>query len=342
MPLARDYGWEPGTLKPGPQNSITDVAGVAVGHSTLFLDELRTGVTAIIPHKGNLYRQKVAAAAHVINGFGKSIGLMQVQELGNIETPILLTNTLSVSACSQALIRRAIADNPDIGRETSTVNPLVCECNDGFLSDIQQMAVEETHAFEALENAVPAHVEQGSVGAGTGMCCFGFKGGIGTASRQMTFGDSDFYLGALVLSNFGKPGDLTLPDGRRVSPASSIKSSADKGSVIVIVATDAPLDSRQLHRVSRRCGAGLARLGSFWGNGSGDIVIGFSTSQPINHDETRAFTSREQLNENIIDTFFQAACEATQEAVLNSMLMSPGMTGRAGHSVPSLADALSL
>ncbi|PWJ83800.1 D-aminopeptidase [Pseudaminobacter salicylatoxidans] len=335
---ARDLGIVCGILPTGEKNAITDVPSVRVGHHTIREGDINTGVTAVRPHAGNPYRNKVLAASDVINGFGKSTGVVQIDELGTLETPILLTNTFGVGTCANALIREAIAANPDIGRQTATVNPVVCECNDGPLNDIQAMAVTEEHARQALANAHDGAVEQGNVGAGTGMTCFGFKGGIGSSSRQLELDGQTFHLGTLVLSNFGRAGDLVLPDGRRPSPKSARE--AEKGSVIIILATDIPLEHRQLKRVTRRCGAGLARLGAFWGHGSGDIAIGFTTGTTIDHDEKSDLISMRALNENRIDKLFRAATEATQEAVLNSMCAAEAMRGRAGNFRPSLADWL--
>jgi D-aminopeptidase len=335
---ARDFGIVCGILPTGENNAITDVPGVAVGHHTMRAGDINTGVTAVVPHPGNLYRRKVAAACEVINGFGKTTGLVQIEELGTLETPILLTNTFGVGTCANALIRQAIESNPDIGRRTATVNPVVCECNDGPLNDIQAMAVTEEHARLALADARGGKVEQGSVGAGTGMSCFGFKGGIGSASRLLQLGGRTHCLGVLVLSNFGRAGDLVMPDGRHPNPGKA--KDAEKGSVIIVLATDVPMDHRQLKRVTRRCGAGLARLGAFWGHGSGDIAIGFTTGVIFDHDESSDFVAIEMLNEGRIDALFRAAAEATQEAVLNSMCAAEAMIGRAGHNRPSLADWL--
>lgn len=338
--LARDFGILCGELPTGPFNAITDVPGVRVGHRTLRQGDVLTGVTAVLPHGGNLYRQKVPAAAEVINGFGKSVGLVQVEELGTLETPLLLTNTFSVGTCSTALIRRAIENNPDIGRETATVNPVVCECNDGWLSDIQALAVSEADALAAIDAATEGHVEQGAIGAGTGMSCFGFKGGIGTASRRFKLDGAPHHLGVLVLANFGRAGDLVLPDGRRPTPPSA-EPGGEKGSVIAVLATDAPVEHRQLGRIVRRCGAGLARLGAFWGHGSGDIAIGFSTARHLDHDEKRDIVPLAALNESrVIDRLFRAATEATQEAVLNALCAAEATSGRDGHRRPSLADWL--
>ncbi|MBJ6134745.1 P1 family peptidase [Ochrobactrum sp. Q0168] len=333
---ARDFGIICGIMPTGSKNAITDVPGVRVGHHTLRDGDINTGVTAIMPHDGNLYRRKVLAACDVINGFGKSTGLVQIEELGTLETPILLTNTFGVGTCANALIREAIAGNPDIGRTTATVNPVVLECNDGPLSDIQALAVTEDHARLAL-NAAGENVAQGNVGAGTGMSCFGFKGGIGTSSRQFVLDGSTYHLGILALTNFGRAGDLVLPDGRRPSPKAEAQ--PEKGSVILVLATDVPMEHRQLKRVTRRCGAGLARLGAFWGHGSGDIAVGFSTAVTFDHDEPRDFIQISALNENRIDTLFRAATEATQEAVLNSMCAAEAMRGRAANR-RSLADWL--
>lgn len=335
----RDFGLTCGIMQPGPLNAITDVSGVRVGHRTLIEGDLRTGFTALLPHDGNLFRRKVRAAVDVINGFGKSAGLMQLAELGQIETPLLLGNTLSVGTGFDALVSRALTANPDIGRETGTVNPVVLECNDGYLSDIRARALAESDAFAALDAAASGPVAEGAVGAGTGMSAFGFKGGIGTASRRFDLDGTEHTLGVLTLANFGTAGDLVLPDGRRPTPPEAgLK--GERGSVILILATDVPLESRQLHRVARRGGAGLARLGAFWGHGSGDIAVAFTTADPIDHDDPGDLVSLRALNEGRIDTLFRAATEATQEAVLNAMVAAPATTGRDGHHRPSLGDWL--
>ena len=331
---ARDLGLACGRLIPGKFNRISDVPGVTVGHLTRVDGDIRTGVTAIRPHGGDVFRDRPTAASHVLNGFGKSVGLMQVDELGQIETPILLTNTLSVATCATALIRRAIAENPRIGRQTSTVNPVVGECNDGFLNDIQALAVTEADALAALD-ACCDDFAVGAVGAGAGMSCFGFKGGIGSASRQLTLDGAEFHLGTLVLANFGRAGDLTLPDGRVVRPAAA--SAPERGSVIVVVATDVPLEHRQLQRVIRRAGAGLARVGSFYGHGSGDVFLGFTTANRTPHDATADILPLRAIAEGKIDHLFEAVAEATQEAVLDALAAAPDTVGRAGHFRPGLA-----
>ncbi|WP_293795173.1 P1 family peptidase [uncultured Bosea sp.] len=335
----RDFGLTCGIMQPGPLNAITDVPGVKLGHFTLNEGDLRTGFTALLPHDGNLFRRKVRAAVDVINGFGKSAGLMQLAELGQIETPLLLGNTLAVGTGFDALVTRALAANPDIGRETGTVNPIVLECNDGYLSDIRARALTQEHAFAALNAAASGPVAEGAVGAGTGMSAFGFKGGIGTASRRFNLDGAEHTLGVLALANFGNAGDLVLPDGRRPVPPET-KPQAERGSVILVIATDVPLESRQLQRIARRGGAGLARLGAFWGNGSGDIAVAFTTADPIDHDQPNDLVPLRALNENRIDTLFRAAAEATQEAVLNAMVAAPATTGRDGHYRLSLGNWL--
>jgi D-aminopeptidase len=341
---ARDLGLAWGELPPGARNAITDVPGIRVGHRTRVEGAaIRTGVTAILPHGGNLFREKLPAAVHVVNGFGKSAGLMQVEELGEIETPILLTNTFGVPACAEAIIRHAIAREPRIGRETSTVNPVVMECNDGYLNDIQALAVTREDAEAAIAAAGEA-MESGAVGAGTGMSCYGLKGGIGTASRRLSIDGEAFHLGALVLANFGRPGDLRLPDGRRIDPRAdaSLGAPPERGSVIVVLATDVPLEGRQLRRVAARAGAGIAWTGSFWGHGSGDIALAFGTAHRLPHEPGAAFLPpRRALAESRIDLLFRAAAEATAEAVMDALAAAGPMEGFAGHRRRALRDLLS-
>lgn len=334
---ARDanLGW--GNLPAGARNTITDVPGVRVGHTNLrSSNHIRTGVTAILPHGGNLFHEKVPAAVEVMNGFGKSVGLMQVQELGELETPILLTNTFGVAACTEALIRHALVEEPRIGRETSTVNPVVMECNDGYLNDIQALAVTPHDAAAAIQMA-SEDVVSGAVGAGTGMSCFGLKGGVGTSSRQLRIGDDNFHLGALVLANYGRAGDLRLPDGRRI-PAGV--ESPERGSVIVVIATDVPLEHRQLRRVAARVGAGIAWTGSFWGHGSGDLALAFSTAERRPHEPPEPILTRRVLAEAVMDTLFRAVAETTAEAVMDAMVAAEPMTGFRGHHRAALRDLL--
>ncbi len=335
---AREFGLACGSLPPGARNAITDVPGVRVGHATLIRGEsVRTGVTAILPHPGNLFRDEVPAAVHVLNGFGKAVGLLQVEELGTVETPILLTNTFGVAACADALVRHAVDEEPGIGRRTSTVNPVVLECNDGYLNDIQAQAVTGSDAAAAIAAGSEAFAS-GAVGAGTGMSCFGLKGGIGTASRLLALDGTDHHLGALALANFGRAGDLRLPDGRRVDPRAG--SAPEQGSVIVVIATDVPLEHRQLRRVAVRAGAGIAWCGSFWGHGSGDMFLAFSTAERVPHEPGADILPRRVLAETRIDLLFQAAAEATQEAVLDALAAAEPMRGYRGHHRRALREFL--
>lgn len=335
-------------IQPAPPQAkgrITDVPGVRVGHRTLMHGDVCTGVTAILPHAGNVFLDRPAAASWVLNGFGKSVGLMQLDELGQIETPILLTNTLSVGTCATALARRAIELNPGIGRRLATVNPVVAECNDGGLNDIQAMAVTEADACAALD-AAAAEFASGAVGAGAGMSCFGFKGGIGTASAAITLDGQTFRLGVLALCNFGRPGDLRLPGGQRVAvpagpgSASGPRNGPETGSVVVVMATDIPLEHRQLARVIRRGAVGIARLGSFWGHGSGDVFIGFSTANRTPASAPSDLLPMQRLAEPRIDRLFEAMAGATESAALDALLSAETTTGRAGQVRHGLRGAL--
>ncbi len=334
---ARELGLACGSLPPGERNSIADVPGVLVGHATIAQGAVRTGVTAVLPHDGDLFQSKPLAAAQVLNGFGKGLGLVQLAELGTLETPILLTNTFAVGACANALIRRAIRADPEIGRRTATVNPVVLECNDGYLNDIQAMAVDESDAEAAIAAAAETF-DLGAVGAGAGMSAFGVKGGVGTASRRVRLDGSQYHLGVLVLANVGRAGDLRLPDGRRVDPEVGVV--AEAGSCIVVIATDVPLESRQLGRVAKRAGVGLAWCGAFWGNGSGDIALAFTTANPVPHAPEEEFLERRVLAEGRIDRLFQATAEATQEAVLDALAAAETTVGRNGHRRVGLAELL--
>lgn len=350
-----------GRLAPGPDNAITDVPGVLVGHSTIIRGEgrlirgrgpIRTGVTAILPHGGNLFTEKVPAAAHVINGFGKAVGLLQVMECGVLETPILLTNTLNVGRVADAVIDHMLADNPEIGISTGTVNPVVAECNDGYLNDIQGRHVGPQHVEEALADArAPGPVIEGAVGAGTGMSAFGWKGGVGTASRLVR----DCVLGALVLTNFGARRDLVIggwPVGRYLSaPAGGGKirgkiGGEGDGSVVIVLATNAPLDSRQLRRVAERAVVGIVRCGGRLHHGSGDFVIAFSTAYRVPHtfdgrtrssptagppDAPTPSTPLWPDDHPAMADLLCAAGEATEEAVLNSLFQAHTVVGRDGH-----------
>lgn len=314
----------------GPGNSLCDVAGVRVGHETLAQSEVQTGVTAIVPPGDNLFTQPLPCGAAVLNGFAKPVGLVQVEELGQLQTPILLSNTLAVGTLFTTLVRDAIAKNPELGRSLPTVNPLALECNDGWLNDIQALAVTEAMAQAALHNA-DTRFARGSVGAGRGMSCFGLKGGIGTASRLIP--ELNATLGVLVLANFGTLASLTL-DGLHIGPfieplLPELAPQRDAGSIIIIMATDAPLDARQLGRIAKRAGAGLGRLGSYWGHGSGDIAVAFST-QP----------TPQPPEEAKLESMLCAAADATEHAVLDALLCAEAVTGFRGHHRPDLRQVL--
>ena len=330
-----------GVLPAGPRGTIADVRGVTVGHCTLDAGDVQTGVTVVGPHAGDPFLDKVPAAAVVINGFGKSVGILQVNELGVLETPIALTNTFSVGTVATAQIRAATAAHPGIARTTTSVNPLVFECSDAFLSDMQALSVTETHYGEALA-ATGAEFARGSVGAGRGMSCFGLKGGIGTASRVVRTGDVDVTLGALVLANFGRTESLTLA-GRRIGPAlarrlAAMAAQRDAGSIIVVLATDAPLDHRQLRRIAMRAAAGIGRTGSYYGHGSGDIALAFSTAYTLPHSPAASVLSHRALAEPLLEGLFDAAAEATEAAIVDALFAATTLTGFQGHTRHALLD----
>lgn len=336
-----------GLLEAGPLDAITDVAGVTVGHATLDDGAVQTGVTVIHPHALDTYRHKVPAGAAVINGFGKSVGLVQLEELGQLETPIALTNTFSVPAVAQAQIRDCVRANPETGRALPTVNPLVLECNDGFLNDIQRMAVGEAHYLAACD-AAGEHVPQGAVGAGRGMSSFQFKGGIGTASRRVPLGGSHRTVGALVLANYGLLPNLVwggVPIGVRLAAlleAEALAATAgpEKGSIIMVLATDAALDSRQLGRLARRAAAGLARTGSVYGHGSGDIALAFSTAYTLPHLPQESMPAVPLVHESLLDGLFQAAADSVEQAIVHALWHAENVTGRDGHDRRGLRELL--
>jgi D-aminopeptidase len=336
-----------GALPSGPRDAISDVAGVTVGHCTLNANEVQTGVTVVRPNSGNLFLDRVPAAAVVLNGFGKSVGLTQVEELGVLETPIALTNTFSVAAVATTQIHQCMAANPETGRGLPTVNPLVFECNDGFLNDIQRMAVTGRHYLHACEQA-SVEVEQGSVGAGRGMSCFGLKGGSGTASRRVPGASGDEHnVGALVLANYGRLPQLIMAGqalGARLAAQMAATPSAapepEKGSVILLVATDAPLDARQLRRLALRAGAGLARTGSVFGHGSGDIALAFSTAYTVPLQSNRTMPAIAMLHDGLLDPLFQAVADSTEQAIIHALFRATPVTGRNGHHRNALADLL--
>jgi D-aminopeptidase len=342
-PRARDLGIEPGVFQPGSLDAITDVAGVRVGHTTIVAGEaVRTGVTAILPHGGNLFQDKVGGAVFVGNAFGKLAGSTQVAELGTIETPIVLTNTLSVGTAIEAVVAYTMAQ-PGNG-DVRSVNALVGETNDGGVNDIRGLHVTRAHVLAAITGASDGPVAEGTVGAGTGTVCFGWKGGIGTASRVLPARYGGYALGVLVQTNFG--GVLTMagvPVGQELGRYSYSERSGETGadspdgSCMIVVATDAPVDARDLRRIAARAVFGLARTGSSYSNGSGDFAIAFSTSPEV---RTRAGDSaarpRVLLPPDAVSPLFQAALEATEEAVYNSLLRATSVTsrGRTTEAIP--------
>ena len=340
MGIESAWGLRVGSLPAGPRNKISDVPGVTVGHCTLADGPVQTGVTALLPHPGDIFHEKLPAAAHVINGFGKTTGLVQIAELGTLETPILLTNTLSVGCVYDALVRYMLARCPDICDTTGSVNPVVCECNDCGLNDTRGLHVTEAHALRALADACPDFAE-GAVGAGRGMRCHGLKGGIGSASRLLTLDGQTCHMGALVLSNHARFDDLIVA-GRPVHEllAAQGGNDPDRGSIITVLATDIPLTCRQLGRVARRAIVGLSRTGSYCGHGSGEIVIAFSTACRIPHDAAADILPLRALHEDRMDLLFRAAAECVEESVLSSLLHAETVTGRGGRTVRSLADLL--
>ena len=368
MPRIRELGIYNGRLPTGPLNAITDVDGVAVGHFTLIEGDgawtghgpFRTGVTVIVPHSGNLYEEKVPTAVHTINGFGKVIGFEQVRELGNLETPIALTGTLNGPRVADALISVMIEQNPHIGlgfAETgwkgyASVNPVVGETSDGFLSDMQARPIGETAVRAALAAASTGAVAEGVVGAGTGTSCYGWKGGIGTASRRLPPEQGGFMIGALVQSNFGRPEELTIagvnvgavlrPEDEDRGAGSRERSqsptpnpeSLNEGSIMIVLATDAPMEKRQLERLAHRAAFGLARTGSTCHGGSGDFVIAFSTAYRILDRPGKALVGERPFlfEQPIMSALSLAVIESVEEAIYNSLLMARTVVGRDGNT----------
>lgn len=321
-------------LSKGKSNCITDIPGVKVGHVTLYekindTNTICTGVTAILPHSDNLFMKKTRAASHVINGFGKTNGLIQVDELGLLESPIMLTNTFSVGPVMQGTLQYMLDKNKEIGESTSSINLVVGECNDSYLNSMRIPAVKPEHAIQAIEEASPNQVEQGAVGAGKGMMCFGQKGGIGTASRVIPSNQHPYTVGCLVLSNFGKPSDALFGKFE--------EKEIDKpdGSIMMVIATDAPLYDRQLKRLAKRCAAGLGRTGSHIDNGSGDIAIAFTTANSYQHKSEHPIESMEFIRDDhpVMNQLFQSVIETTEEAVINSLKHAETTTGRSGRVV---------
>jgi D-aminopeptidase len=337
-PRARDIGIVIGVLPPGRLNAITDVAGVRVGHRTIVEGEnIRTGVTAVLPHPGNVFREKVPAAIVVGNGFGKLVGSTQVEELGTLETPVILTNTLSTFAAADVLVAYTLSleGNEDV----RSVNPVVGETNDGYLNDIRAQRVRREDVLAAITAAEGGPVAEGSVGAGTGTRCLGWKGGIGTASRRLPASHGGYTVGVLAQTNFS--GILTVngaPVGKELGryylqDLANQRESGD-GSCILVVASDAPLDARQLNRLAKRALLGLAAVGSPMTHGSGDYVIAFSTAETVRvpHGTPRETRTPTLLRDERLSPLFQATREVTEEAILNSLLKATTVTGLQGHT----------
>lgn len=336
----RELGLSPGVMRPGPLNAITDVVGVRVGQVSLLQgDSVRTGVTAILPHGGNLFQSKVPAGVFTGNGFGKLAGVTQLTELGSLETPIVLTNTLSVAAGIEAVVLHTLSQPGN--EKVRSVNAVVGETNDGRLNDIRGMHVKREHVLEAIRSAKPGPVSQGSVGAGTGTVCFGYKGGIGTASRRLPSSLGGYTVGVLVQTNFGGVLQIEgVPVGELLGNYYLREELGRKedGSCMIVVATDAPLDSRNLNRLARRAFMGLARTGGIAHHGSGDYVLSFSTdtSSRIPHEPLAALRNVPTLHDDYVSPLFLAAIEATEEAILNSLFLAETTKGVNGAVVEAL------
>lgn len=350
-PRIRDLGVKIGAFEPGPFNAITDVSDVKVGHCTLIegggpldvgVGPVRTGVTAILPNDGVIFHERVLGGGFVLNGAGELSGLTQVQEWGLIETPILLTNTLSVGTCGAAMVRYMVERHPGIGGAHDVVIPLVGECDDSWLNDAAGHHVTEQHVFEALNSATGGPVVEGCVGGGTGMITCDLKGGIGTSSRVVNVGQRSYTVGVLVMSNFGRIGDLRIdgrPFGRHLEALGwpeTPRRRVNYGSIIAVVATDAPLLPQQLARLSKRAALGIGRCGSIAAHGSGEIVLSFSTANIIPRDHGEEVFRLDMLADACIDPLYAATLDATEEAILNALCAATEMTGRDGHYAPAL------
>ena len=341
----RDLGFTPGALPAGARNAITDVPGVLVGHCTIQNAAHNTGVTAILP-RSDIYFDRCTAAAHVINGFGKTAGLVQLQELGQLETPILLTNTLNVGLVYDAVVGCTATACAAHHTRLRSVNPVVGECNDAALNRIEERVVGEPEVLAAIAAAAPEFA-QGCVGAGTGMICHELKGGIGSASRVITLDGTAYTIGVLALCNHGQLAELSIAGHR---PGAAIRKAlqapprpADKGSCILVLATDLPASSRQLTRIVKRCAVGLARCGSYWGHGSGDIAIGFTTAHHLLRESETSILNLPVLHEDATEHAFAAAAEASEEAVLNALaaaVPTVGFDGTVCHALSEFTDLL--
>lgn len=317
-----------GKLETGENNTIIDVKGVSVGHKSVNEENYHTGVTVIKPHQGNVFREKVVASSYSFNGFGKSIGFVQIEELGSIETNIVFTSTMNVGKIADGVIEEALEKNPEIGETTGTINPIVMECNDGGLNKSRNRILEKQDYFDALKDANVCF-KQGNVGAGCGMVCHGFKGGIGSSSRKVKIEDKEYTLGVILNSNFGSSnGEDLIINGKKYKDIEKDDLLMDeKGSIVVCLATDAPLNERQIKRLLKRVEIGIGRTGSFAGNGSGDVFVGFSTKNMRSHFESPVESDIKYFSDDKINPLFRATVEATEEAVLNSLLFSSSVDG---------------
>ncbi len=348
---ARELGLPLGRFKPGRYNAITDVEGVLVGHSTIISGAggplkvgegpVRTGVTAILPNLGNIFMERLVGGGFVLNGAGEVSGMTQVMEWGLIETPILLTNTMSVGAVSDAVVRHMVGQHPGIGDEHDVIIPIVGECDDSWLNDISGRHVKAAHVLEAINNAKTGPVAEGSVGGGTGMITCDFKAGIGTSSRKLPEAMGGYTLGVLVMSNFGKMHNLRvggLPVGEVLAERfrEMPRRQQSYGSIIAVVATNAPLLANQMNRLCKRVALGIGRVGSYAAHGSGEIVVGFSTANVIPRRTQKMVAKLKILLDQRLDPLYEAVMEATEEAILNSMCMAGPMDGINGNVVPAL------
>jgi D-aminopeptidase len=337
---AREQGITIGVMKPGKWNAITDVPGVLVGHTTIIKgDSVRTGATAIVPFNGNIFQQKVPAAIFVGNGFGKLTGITQVSELGTLEVPVILTNTMSVAAGIEAVLDYTIRQTGN--NNVQSVNAVVGETNDSWLNDIRGRHVTREHVLEAISGARSGPVDQGNVGAGTGTVCFGFKGGIGTSSRKLPANLGGYTVGVIVQTNFGGVLEISgVPVGKELGKFSfsdQLMNNVD-GSCMIVVATDAPISARNLQRLAKRAFMGLAKTGGIASNGSGDYVIAFSThdSLRIPHNPNQPLLIQPELHNEFVTPLFMAAIEATEEAIINSLFTAERLKGFKGHEVEPL------
>lgn len=339
-----------GRMQSGPLGKITDVPGVTVGHCTVVSENHNTGVSVIMPCQDNPFVNKLPCAAYVLNGFGKTQGLVQVEELGTLETPIALTNTLNIGLVHDAIVDYMVKRNAAEGVDFRSVNPVICECNDGKLNLITERAVNKEHVYKAIDDA-KVDFEEGAVGCGRGMRCHGFKGGVGSASRLITIGDKTYTIGVFAQTNHGKSDDLSICGVKVLDYVNGVSHNdpevlrnvgmdeCEFGSCILVTATDLPVSSRQLKRIIKRESVGLARLGSFMGNGSGEVFVGFSTQNRYNPD-TETLVDMKIISENQIDECFRAAAECAEEAVLSSLMNAETVTGYSGLVAQSLKDFL--